>query len=107
MATHATVVAFCDTHIRSIADKYTSLILEMELAKNEYNAQGIAALLGADGDQIEDGSGEFGDGRPQGTVLDLKNVITESATILAACEASSYELGKKFFLWAVNPKDPT
>lgn len=101
---NATVVRFCNEHIRPICDLYAKLIARARIADEVYWAEQMATLMGADGNEtIGDGSGANGDGRPTLTVDQAKNVLTQVLAIRTAADANGGAIRNVFLAGAVNP----
>ena len=85
--TNTQAVRFASEVIRPFADHYGSLYYEAKALVDAWNAQGLAALVPNDSQEVvTDGSAT--DGRPQITGADVVTMVTRAMELVSDLEAA-------------------
>jgi hypothetical protein len=101
LITHPQAIRFANEEVRAIADKYAQLYYALDAFLNEWNSQGIGALIPNTADILEDGSAV--DGRAVITGAKVNGLVNNLTTLRADLEASSNQKLNVLLQIAVNP----
>lgn len=101
MVTDVNAIRFCNTRARVVADMMAKLYYEATLVVNEWNAQGLSALIPNDTTVVSDGAAI--DGRPQITGAMVTNIVTRCQERITDMTATSNAKLNTVLAVAVNP----
>jgi hypothetical protein len=94
------VIKYCNEVLRPLADSIVKLNYQIQTAKDEYIAKGIAAIMADTSDTITDGASI--DGRHIVTGSNMRAVVTEASSIYNSLTASNNLILNKLLLVATN-----
>ena len=101
--TDPTAILFCNTQVRTGADKTMQFYWWMKALKVEYLANpNLATLLPNDSSPVLDGSAT--DGRTPITGADVQAFLTNVNTFITSLEANSSAILNNFAKISVNPR---